>query len=317
MRRHFSRWLLASSVVLHAPAVLAVSGEFSFGVIAHPFRSAPDESILREAIADTDVDNLAFVVANGVKAASEPCTDGIYSRRKTLLESAKNGLIVSPAASDWVDCKTEAGKPAAIGRLNRLRELFFNDEFSIGASRIPLVRQSASAKFRSYAENSRWEFGRIMFATINLPEDNNHYRPEAGRNAEFEDRLIANRDWLHRNFVHATRKKLDAIVLFCDANPLSTAKRSGVRRDGFTEIRQQIIVLAAKFPGKVLIIHGRKGTGATGTDAMKTIAWQGNIGILEVTPPWIKLNVDPSRPRLFEVVDETVETRAASSSGAR
>ena len=93
---------------------------------------------------------------------------------------AENALIVSLAASDWVNCKAKNGKSIAIERLNRVRELFFAEDVSFGDTDISLIRQSSSAKFRSYAENARWEYGDILFATINLPADNNHYLPEAG-----------------------------------------------------------------------------------------------------------------------------------------
>lgn len=283
--------------------------EFSFGVIDHPFKAATSESVLREAIAETDSDNLAFVVANGIKANAEPCTDEIYIRRKELLDSAKSGLIVSLAASDWAECKSPNGRSAAIGKLNRLRDLFFTDEFSIGGLRIPLTRQSTAAKFRSYGENARWVIGSTMFATINLPENNNHYLPDAGRNSEFEDRLVANRDWLNRVFSNARRKNLAGVVLFCDGNPLATPNRATVRRDGFAETRQQISALAAKFPGKVLVIHGRK---KPLPNSSSSIIWRGNLGILEAGSPWIKLNVDPTSPMLFAIAADSVETKNAA-----
>jgi hypothetical protein len=298
MKNTILKGLLALGVVAQACGAMAATGAYSFGVIAHPFRATGDETVLRDAIAETDADNLAFVVANGIKANTESCSDALYNARKSLLDSAGNGLVVSLAASDWTDCKDSNGKPAAIGRLTRLRELFFSDEMSMGATRIPLVRQSATAKFRSYGENARWEFGNVMFATINLPENNNHYLAAAGRNSEFEDRLVANRYWLNRVFTYAKLKKLRGIVLFCDANPMSRQNRSGLKRDGFGEVRQQISALAAKFPGKVLLVHGHTGD-APGTSS--GIVWRNNIGVLETGSPWIKLRVNPSNPTLFAV----------------
>jgi hypothetical protein len=306
MKKPFFRWLLATGLALHALSPLAAPNEFSFGVIAHPAQGAADEAVLREAIADTDADNLAFVVANGIKAASEPCSDSVYSRRRALLNSAKNGLIVSLAASDWTECRSANGKSAAIGRLNRLRELFFADELSLGASKIPLTRQSATAKFRSYGENARWEVGDIMFATVNLPDTNNHYRPEAGRNSEFEDRLVANRDWLHRVFTYAARRKMDGIVLFCDGDPITRQNRPGVRRDGFAEARQQLIAHASRFPGKVLIIHGRT---APDSGSSNAITWRGNLGVMKAGAPWVKLKAAPSLPSLFVVEDTAAEAK--------
>jgi len=160
----------------------------------------------------------------------------LYSDRKTLLDEAKNGLIVSLTASDWTECKNAHGRSAAAERLNRLRDLFFVDEFSLGASKIPLVRQSTMPKFRSYVENARWEVDNVLFATINLPAANNHYRTDAGRNSEFEDRLIANRDWLHRIFMFAAHRK---IVENCTVLRWQSARRAEfaatVRRERQTQ----------------------------------------------------------------------------------
>ncbi|MFJ2986424.1 hypothetical protein ACIPF8_01055 [Collimonas sp. NPDC087041] len=296
---------LAFMLALTASAgtTLAETATFSFGVIGHAFRNSSDETALRNAIAETDADNLAFVVANGIKAANEPCTDKLYGQRKTLLSSAKNGLIVSLSASDWVGCKTSADRSAALERLSRIRDLFFSDEFSFGDSKIPLIRQSTSPKFRSYVENARWEIGSVVFATINLPATNNHYLTEGGRNSEFEDRQIANREWLQRIFLNASQKKADAVVLFCDGDPLVAQHHRvfdfNVKRDGFAEIRQKINAHAAQFDGKVLVIHATRGNGSSNSP---DIAWQHNVGDLEVPGGWLKITFDPTDKKLFELV---------------
>jgi hypothetical protein len=278
------------------------NGAFSFGVVAQPFTGGSEEAELSDAITAADQDNLAFVVANGIKANDEPCSDAVYNRRKALLGEVKNGLIVSLAASDWAECKRADGRSAAMERLNRVRDMFFSDDYSFGASKLPLSRQSAMRKFRSNGENTRWEFGNILFATINLPADNNHYLPDAGRNSEFEDRAIANRDWLIRLFKVATRKKLKAVVLFCDGDPLRIPSAAALaempgRRDGFLEVRKQLLALTGKYTGRVLVVHAQPD--GSGTPAR--IAWKGNLGKLEAGSGWMKLTADPSSPRLFSV----------------
>lgn len=295
MKRYTLQSIALCAALLPAPPAMAEAGEFNFGVISHPSEPSPDDSMLRDAIEETDADNLAFVVASGIKSSAEPCTDKVYQRRKALLETAKNGLIVSLAASDWAECKNENGKSAAIGKLGRLRDLFFDDEFSIGATKVPVTRQSTAAKFRGVVENARWELGNVMFATINLPANNNHYVYDAGRNSEFEDRLVANRNWLNRIFTFAVRKKVDGVVLFCDGNPLSPKLASNERRDGYVETRKQIIALAAKFPGKLLIIHGQPDNPAEAS----SITWRGNLGELGVGTGWTKITVNQSSSALF------------------
>lgn len=287
-----------------AGAAPANAGDLAFGVIRHAERAARDEAVLRAAIDQSDVDNLGFVVAIGIKSSAEPCGDNVYGDRKTLLDSAKNGLVVALAASDWIGCKNEAGKSVALERLARLRELFFSDDFSQGGSRIPLIRQSTTPKFRSYVENARWEFDDILFATINLPANNNHYLSAAGRNSEFEDRQVANRHWLQRLFVHATNKKLRGIVLFCDGDPLAPPRASELRGryDGFADMRQRINALARKFPGRVLVVHGPAGNRPA---APARIAWRGNLGSVTVNPGWLKISAREADPMLFAVTGET------------
>ena len=303
--------LLAAVLGLQAAQVAAQPAELSFGVIGHTFRTAADETPLRRAIAETDADNLGFVVVNGIKSASEPCSDTLYEQRLSLLSRAKNGVVLSLAGSDWSDCKRENGRSAAMERLTRMRDVYFQDEMSFGGTRLPLIRQSTSTKFRSYAENARWDMGNVVFATINLPAPNNHYLTDAGRNGEFEDRLIANRYWLERTFTFAAREKRSGVVLFCDGNPELLSGRTSARgpdgrRDGFVEMRRQIAALAATFPGKVLLVHG----GAAARDAAApAIVWRGNLGDLEVANTWIKLNVSQFSPTLFT----TAAVRTAAS----
>lgn len=282
---------------------IAAPVEFSFGVITHSAGKPADDTALRLAIEESDADNLAFVTAHGIKAQGEPCSDKAYLRRKALLDEAQNGVVVSLAATDWAACPLESDKSSAIGRLNRLRELFFFDDFSLGGSRIPVIRQSTIAKFRSFSENSRWQIGEVMFATVNLPSNNNNYIVDAGRNSEFEDRLIANRDWLNRVFTFAQREKLAGIVLFCDGNPLAVRRMSSTQRDGYAETRKLIAALAAKFPGKVLIVYGQ----SMGQTAQASIRWRGNIGELSPRGRWTKVKVDASHPGLFFLEAQAVQ----------
>jgi len=140
-----------------------------------------------------------------------------------------------------------------------------------------------------------------MFATVNLPASNNHYLTEAGRNSEFEDRLIANQNWLQRIFLIAARKKLGGIVLFCDGNPFALPA-AGTKRDGFAEMRRRIGQLSVGFPGKVLVIHGQADVGA---QTSQGIAWHNNLGILDAGPDWLKVTVNPKSAKLFAARSES------------
>lgn len=290
----------------------AGAGGFVFGVIGHSFSAGGDEAVLKRAIADANLEKPAFVVATGIKAAKEPCSDRLYAQRKALLDDSEPPLILSLAGSDWTECLNSAGRSGAIERLNRLREVFFTDGQSLGARRVAVTRLSSTAKFRSYAEYAHWQVGSVLFATINLPAPNNHYRPEAGRNSEYEDRLVANRAWLHRLFTLAEQQKLDGLVLFSDGD-VGLQKEQGFsllsgfssKQDGFAEARKQLKALTEKFKGKVLLVdaHGA----ADGASAV-TITWHDNVGHLSLAAQAAEVKVSPGAAVLFTLKDGGAET---------
>ena len=291
------RRLMAGAALLAAVWCGAASGaDFQFGVIGHSFKSGADETVLTEAIRQANQASLAFVVATGIKAASESCNDKLYNQRKELFNASSGPLVVSLAASDWSACRNSAGRSDAVERLIRIREVFFSDSTSLGGNPIGLTRLSATASFRSYAENAHWEFGNVLFATINLPANNNHYLSAAGRNSEFEDRLVANRAWIKRLFLMAQRRQLAGLVLFSDGNVGVHAEESrwlpsfSTKEDGFAGPRRQIKALAAKFPGQVLLVD-TQALSPSGKAGQAPIVWHENLGHVSVTANWIEVHV--------------------------
>lgn len=324
LRRSIARLPLLAAGLLAAslawPGALGAPGDqagFEFAVLGHSFKAGPDDAPLKKAIAETSAFNAAFVVATGIKAASESCSDKLYGQRKDLLDASAPPLIVSLSASDWASCRNSRGRINAIERLNRLRDVYFADDQSLGQRKLTLSRLSSTAKFRSYAENAHWEYGGVLFATVNLPANNNHFLPEAGRNSEFEDRLVANRSWLQRLFAMAQRKQLDGIVLFSDGDvgvldddDSSLLPSFSSKQDGFAGPRKQIRTLAKKFSGKVLLVdtggsetEGKDGKGkkAAARSEGPKIRWKGNLGHVSIDSDWSAIAVRPGKTPLFEV----------------
>jgi hypothetical protein len=308
----------ATAATSTAQAAPPVHG-FQFAVIGHSFKSEADEAVLKRAIADATQASPAFIVATGIKAGTEPCSDKLYAQRRALLDESSPPMIVSLAGSDWSACVNSLGRSNAIERLNRLRELFYADGESLGARRIQVTRLSSTAKFRSYAENAHWEYGKVLFATINLPANNNHFRPEAGRNSEYEDRLVANRAWLHRLFTLAERQKLQGLVLFSDGD-VGVQQEEGFsllpsfrsKQDGFAEPRRQIKAMAEKFKGKVLLIDTQGAAAGANANASAAstepaINWRGNVGHLSVAAEWAEIRVAPNTATLFTVKGSNAE----------
>jgi len=301
--------LTASLMAVAAPTALAAEDGFSFGVLP-PLQNGSG-MLLGQAIDASNLANLAFVTVHGVRAKGEPCSVPLYRQRHAEMEHAGHGLIVTLAGHDWISCGASNGDiPIAGERLRHLRDIFFQGEYSLGATKLPLTRQSAIPKFRSYGENVRWELGPIMFASLNLPAPNNHYLAAAGRNSEFEDRLVANQDWLSHLFVLARLQKMRGVVIFVDGDPdlLSSHSDAAAGRDGFREIRRALRRHARDFPGQVLLVHGQEAptVGALRADGKRQpqnagIQWQGNTGVLAGRSHWQRVQVDPASERLFAV----------------
>ena len=283
------------------------TGSHRFGVIGHTFANGGPETLMEKALANTRKSSLAFVVATGVKGAEEPCTDELYLRRRDMLEDAKRPVVVVPAASDWSFCKNAGGRLVSIERLNRLRELLYEDRSALGTKPLMLARLSATAKFRGYAENSYWIVGEVLYATMNIPSNNNNYRSEAGRNSEYEDRTVANRFWLTRLFSQAKRKRLAGVVLFTEGNVdilkeepgllARLGRSSPAGQDGYAATRRQIVTLSKKFQGKVLLIDTAKV--ANGTEP--AIAWRENVGHISVGSRVMHVDVTPRSEPMFRL----------------
>jgi hypothetical protein len=307
------------SLLLLALAVLLASGTRAgaredeahrFAIIGHGFTDGGDKH-LKQALADNDDGDVAFLVVTGIKGVSEPCTDKLYQKRRDLIDEARRPVVVLPAGSDWTECRNTAGRSNAIERLNRIRELFYGEPNTLGARKLSVTRQSMSPRFRSYAENAHWSVGKVLYATINMPANNNHYLNEAGRNSEYEDRLVANRFWLNRLFAIARRDKLEAVVLFSEGDVKALSQPTGLQallrdaapdNDGFAEPRRLIMSLAQKFHGKVLLVDGTRVRGKP------AIEWRGNVGHLAAGADALEIVVDPAAKTLFKVDPRKVET---------
>lgn len=323
MRQAGTRVLLAAALLgaaligAHAaPAGPSSDDPFEFVVIGHSFPGESGDDDLKRTIARADKARPAFVIAAGIKSASEACSDKLYQQRKSLLNKSDRPLMVVLAAGDWTDCRNSAGRSNALERLNRIRELYFDSRDSLGERKLELNRQSTITKFRSYAENAYWERGGVLFATINLPANNNHYLTEAGRNSEYEDRFVANRAWLQRLFGMAKRRKLAGLVLFSDGDLRAHVEQGfsllagfSAKQDGFADTRKLVRTLAEKYPGKVLLVDTARPLpdppNAKGVEPAGTLTWRGNLGHVTLTGEWNAVRVEPDTAGLFTLIRDS------------
>jgi hypothetical protein len=261
-----------------------------------------------------------IVHAGGIKGDTESCGDAVLNVRQRVLDDAPLPLLYVPGENDWAECqKPVNGEFDAVERLNRLRELYFPVDATLGRRTLPVTRQSDQATFRSYRENARMVLGNVLIVGINLPGDNNHYRTEGGRNGEFEDRREANRQWLSRAFSVAEQRDLDGVVVVGHADPMfgngwekrgkptlfDGFLRRGAR-DGYLEFKRQLRELAGKYKGQVLLVHASD-SGFSVDKPLRDAAGKSIANVTRVALPvgspsrWTELTVSPGSRAVFQV----------------
>ena len=236
------------------------SQAFAFAVAGQRAEASGESSALTAILHSIDVGGTRFVLHfDSVGQVETPCSDAAIENRRTALAASSLPVVAVIGANDWSDCG--AAHAESIERLNRLREAWFGSDESLGQTRLRWVRQRAMPRFQRYAENLSWQIGPVLFITLNVPANNNAFRAGAGRNGEFEERLIANRTWLERAFRTAGERRLHAIVIAIDADPhfelpLAPPDSRSRERDGYYEFKTTLRDMMQRFAGQILLMQG-------------------------------------------------------------
>lgn len=322
-----SRRLLLAAVlacVQQAPAAAATNAEspyaarqgFAFALLGGtPMRNGA-EAVVAQMLVQFGKETDLAIHTGDFKGRDERCDDRTYDRRHALLDDSPVPLVLAPGENDWADCdRPAAGQFGPVERLNRLRELFFDPDTSLGMLKLDLQRQSDTARFRGYPENARWEYGDILFVTLNIPGNQNNYRTGAGRNGEYEERIQADSSWLRQAFAAAARLKVRGLVVAFSADPHFEGKhRIAGGIDPYAALKTDLARLASKYPGQVLVAHGagkppgerRAGYAAVDRPVKhngKTLQNVRRVVTHGAPGPasWIKVSVAPDNKDVFEI----------------
>lgn len=204
-------------------------------------------------IAEINASDLAFVVHDGdIKSGSTPCTDESFERVKAQFQTIRHPLIYAFGDNEWTDCDRIATNSfAPMERLSKLRELFTGGDQSLGQRTITLERQGANPRFAAYRENVRWSTGEVVFATLNVPGDRNHFGAP-----EFRARNAANIAWIREAFAVARSQSARGVMLVMQANPHFDLAATNVLRRGFNEMLGVIEEETVAFQKPVVLVHG-------------------------------------------------------------
>lgn len=278
---------------------------FEIGLIGDFPYDADQERKAEALFDDLNGENLAFVVHDGdIKSGDLPCTDEVYFREKERFENSTNPLVYVPGDNEWTDCYDTGYDP--VERLGRLREIFFQDNESLGEKTIALVRQSAD-----YPENVRWTYGGVTFLGLSVPGSNNNLGRTPEGDTEYAARNRANLRWIREGFDHAEEDESSAIMLVIQANPgfeLPPEERTGY--NDFLAVLEEETVAFGK---PVVLVHGDTHTfrvdkpmisSSTGRP-VENFTRVETFGSPHVN--WVRATVDASDPEVFTFRPEVIE----------
>jgi hypothetical protein len=304
---------------------------FEVALIGDQQYGAESEKEFPALMADIDRSGVAFVVHVGdFKAGAAPCDDEVFLSRKAQFDASRHPFILTPGDNDWTDCHLSKTRPyEPVGRLARLREIFYPDDQSLGRRKLAVQRQGGS--YAKYRENARWSQGGVLFATVHIVGSNNNFGRAPEQDAEYRERMAANLAWLKDVFAAAKREGARAVAIFTQANPrfefvFPKGRASSLRLSppdpgsGFADLWPAIETEVVAYGKPVMLLHGDthyfrvdKPLFRTGTETVAANRGRqvDNFTRVEVhgfpEAHWVRLIVDPDDPAVFSVREALVE----------
>ena len=241
---------LLSSLLL---AATAHAETWRFALIGDTPYNDDERRMLPLMLDEIAAENPAFIIhAGDFKKSSARCSNELFLDRHALFNATSVPFIYVPGDNEWTDCKRLiAGHFDPRERLNKLRELFFAQPFSLGQNKLRVEQQAGA-----YPEHLRWQHGPVLFVTLNVPGPNNNFGMGFDLGAEFLARNPALIDWLKQGFATARRDKLAGIVIVMQANPGLKHFAAGLTHSGSREPLETLRQETITFPGQVLLVHG-------------------------------------------------------------
>ena len=156
-------WL---ATLLFACATLAQAEVWHVGLIGDvPY--ADDERrelpYLLESMARQGVDFIAHI--GDFKHGKDRCDDALFADRYQLFNASRVPFVFTPGDNEWMDCgRLSNGGYDPLERLDKLRRLFWVDNFSLGQKKLPLERQPGA-----YREHARFVSARCSSSPLTCP----------------------------------------------------------------------------------------------------------------------------------------------------
>lgn len=192
-----------------------------------------------------------IVHAGDIKHSNERCSDELFRDRHAVFDASPVPFIFAPGDNEWTDCRRViAGGYDELERLDKLREIFFSQPYSLGKKRIPVTQQPGMS------EHMSWRLGPVLFVSLNVPGPDNNFGRRKVPAREFKTRNPKVIDWMKGAFSDARGEKLAGIVILMQGNPGFDHFAAGLPHEGYRELLETLRRETLAFSGQVLLIHG-------------------------------------------------------------
>jgi hypothetical protein len=334
--RLLSALAIAASLTACATAPGATNNSYSFGLWGDmPYKKAGDDTKLPAVLSSINASDIAFSLYDGdIKDGSSQCTDTIYTDALTMFGSMKKPVVYVPGDNEWTDChRTNNGGFDALERLAHLRKVMFPTVNSLGQTTMPMEHQGKLGE--KYVENTRFSYGPVVFAGLNVPGSNNNIILNAkectaksarnpaqcdAANAEYLDRDAANIQWLDETFAKAKASKAEGVVLVIQADPgfdlpetedTDESQLSGYA--GYRNFMAAVVSQTEQYQGQVLFVHGDTHFFKVDKPLYSPSKLLPNLTRLQTfgSPSlhWVKVGVEPGSAHLFNIQPVIVRQR--------
>lgn len=341
--------VVAASVLLLAGCATAPGGtetsgiRFEIALIGDMPYDGRQEQQFPNVMKEINAADLAFVVHDGdfqwdgagwnEKAGGmPPCSDATFEDRLRLAQSSRHPFIFTPGDNDWTDC--HRSKPRAydpLERLEKVRQMFFEGDHSLGQRMIRLTRQSENPKYAKFRENARWTYGDVLFVTLHIVGSNNNFGRTPEMDAEHAGRDAANVAWMKQAFDLAKRTGSRAIMIITQANPrfenawtpvqqsrymlggLGIKPPAKRRVTGYDEFLNALEEEVLAFGKPVVFVHGdthqfrvdKPLVGSVSRRIIEHFTRVETIGYPDTH--WVRAIVDPKDPNVFSFRQQIVK----------
>lgn len=301
---------------------------FSFGLWGDmPYKKAGDDVKLPAVLRSINAADIAFSIYDGdIKDGSSRCSDSVYSDALAMFNGMAKPVVYVPGDNEWTDChRLNNGGMDALERLSHVRKVMYPTLDSLGKTKMPLVHQGALGE--KYVENTRFDYGGVVFVGINMPGSNNNLviggkacTNKSARtvqqcdaaNAEYLARDAANVTWLEASFAQARSSKAYGLVFVVQGDPgfdlpeTEDHNESGdLGVSGYRNFIAQLLKQTEQFSGQVMLVHGDthffkldKPLYAPGKPLANLTRLQ-TFGSPSLH--WLRVTVDPTTSHLFQV----------------